>query len=67
VPAEQGPATRDPEFPLRWRADVGHFHAWGYGGVDAAAHAAHAAHATHATHVRHLADVWRALDEAGAP
>jgi hypothetical protein len=52
------PATLDPEFPLLTRTDVGHFHVWGYDGADAPAHL---------THVRHLADVWMALDAAGAP
>ncbi len=50
------PATRDPNFPLLRRADAGRFHLWSYGGEDAQAHL---------THVRHLAEVWRALDEAG--
>ncbi len=51
-------ATLDPEFPLLTRADAGHFHVWGYDGADGPAHV---------THVRHLADVWMALDAAGAP
>lgn len=51
-------ATNDPEFPLRYRADAGHFHVWGYGGADAAAHT---------THPRHLADVWLALNAVRAP
>jgi len=50
------PATRDPNFPLLHRSDAGRFHLWSYGGEDAQAHL---------THVRHLAEVWRALDEAG--
>jgi hypothetical protein len=52
------PASRDPDFPLRSRADSGNLHVWGYGGADAQAHI---------THVRHLADIWRALDAAGKP
>jgi hypothetical protein len=53
------PATKDPDFPLRSRADTGQFHIWGYDGIDAQAHL---------THARHMADVWMALDEArGAP
>jgi hypothetical protein len=46
------PAASDPEFPLRFRSDVGNFHVWGYGGTSAQAHM---------TQVRHLADVWMAL------
>jgi hypothetical protein len=59
APVAEGslPATLDPRFPLRRRADRGQFHLWGYGGTDGPAHL---------THVRHLADVWRALDEAEA-
>jgi hypothetical protein len=57
-PGPSSPATTDPEFPLTYRADSGHFHVWGYGGADAAAHM---------THPRHIADVWIALDAAGAP
>ena len=57
-PAPSSPATTDTEFPLTYRADSGHFHVWGYGGTDAAAHM---------THPRHIADVWLALDAAGAP
>jgi hypothetical protein len=53
VAAGSLPAADDPEFPLRYRADCGKFHVWGYGGQDAQAHM---------THARHLADVWRALD-----
>ena len=49
------PAATDPEFPLRYRSDLGNFHVWGYGGTNAAAHM---------THARHLADVWKALDAA---
>ncbi|HEV8378405.1 MAG TPA: hypothetical protein VGQ99_01640 [Tepidisphaeraceae bacterium] len=52
------PATLEAEFPLLTRSDVGNFHVWGYDGADAPAHL---------THVRHLADVWMALDAAGAP
>lgn len=51
-------ATLDAACPLLARADKGHLHLWGYGGDDAPAHL---------THVRHLADVWQALDRAGAP
>lgn len=51
------PATLDPEYPLVRRADLGGFHVWTYAGEDAGAHL---------THVRHMADVWKALDEAGA-
>jgi len=58
LPRGSLPATLDPEFPLHSRADAGRFHVWGYGGADAAAHM---------THARHLADVWLALDAAGAP
>jgi len=56
VPRGSLPATLDPEFPLLTRTDIGHFHVWGYDGADAQAHL---------THVRHMAEVWRALDEAG--
>ena len=56
VTANSLPATRDLNFPLLRRADAGRFHIWSYGGADAPAHL---------THVRHLAEVWRALDEAG--
>jgi len=48
----QLPATLDPDFPLLYRADLGRFHVWGYGGTDAQAHM---------THPRHLADVIQAL------
>lgn len=60
VPVEHGalPATLDELFPLRYRADKGHLHVWGYGGEDAHAHL---------THVRHIADIWMALDAAGEP
>jgi hypothetical protein len=58
VPRGSIPATLDPEFPLLTRSDVGHFHVFGYDGADAQAHL---------THIRHLADVWKALDEAGEP
>jgi hypothetical protein len=51
-------AARDPDFPLKARADKGHLHIWFYGGSDAQAHL---------THARHLADVWKALDQAGRP
>ena len=59
-PVEPGTlaATLDDRFPLQTRADAGHLHLWGYGGEDAQAHL---------THMRHLADVWLALDRAGAP
>lgn len=50
------PAASDPEYPLLYRADLGHLHLWGYGGTDAMAHM---------TQVRHLADVWKALDACG--
>jgi len=46
------PAASDPNFPLKFRSDLGNFHVWGYGGIDAQAHM---------TQVRHLADVWMAL------
>lgn len=52
------PASSDKDFPLLYRADLGHLHLWGYGGEDAQAHM---------THVRHLADVWKALDACGEP
>lgn len=52
------PASSDEDFPLLYRADIGHLHLWGYGGEDAQAHM---------THVRHLADVWMALDACGEP
>jgi hypothetical protein len=58
VPRGSIAATLDPEFPVLTRTDVGYFHVWGYDGADAQAHL---------THVRHLADVWKALDEAGEP
>ena len=54
-PADDLPATLDPDFPLVSRTDVGRFHVWGYAGTDAAAHM---------THPRHIADVWKALDAA---
>lgn len=47
-------AAADPQFPLRWRADAGRLHVWGYGGTNAQAHL---------THVRHLADLWRAVEQ----
>lgn len=53
VDAATLPATRDPDFPLRSRADAGKLRIWGYGGTDAQAHL---------THARHLADVWQALE-----
>lgn len=56
VPVGAAPASRDPDFPLYRRADLGHLHLWGYGGDGPQAHL---------THVRHLADVWKALDAAG--
>jgi hypothetical protein len=46
-------ASRDPDFPLQYRSDLGNFHVWGYGGTNGAAHL---------THLRHLADVWMAVD-----
>jgi len=49
-------AAKDPEYPIAYRADLGHFHVWGYHGEDAQAHM---------THVRHMAEVWRALDACG--
>lgn len=52
------PGPQDSAHPLLTRADRGRFHVWFYGGNDAMAHM---------THARHLADVWKALDEAGAP
>jgi len=58
VPRGSLPATRDPEFPLLTRTDIGHFHVWGYDGADTQAHL---------THVRHLADAWRALNAADEP
>lgn len=51
VPHGSLPATRDPEFPLKFRFDEGAFHVWGYGGSDAQAHM---------THPRHIAEVWLA-------
>lgn len=54
IQAGSCPAASDPEFPLRYRADAGNFHVWGYAGEDAQAHL---------THARHMADVWIALDE----
>jgi hypothetical protein len=51
------PADGEPTYPLRWRADAGQLHFWGYAGQDPGAHL---------VHPRHLADVWRALDAAGA-
>lgn len=47
------PAASDPDFPLKFRSDLGNFHVWGYGGTNAQAHL---------THVRHMADVWMALE-----
>ncbi len=52
------PAAREPDFPLKARYDRGRFHVWFYGGQDGPAHM---------THARHLADIWKALDRAGAP
>ncbi|MGA2173511.1 MAG: hypothetical protein ABSH38_00870 [Verrucomicrobiota bacterium] len=46
-------AASDPDFPLKFRADLGNFHIWGYGGTNAQAHM---------NQVRHMADVWLALD-----
>jgi len=51
-------STNDPDYPLLKRFDKGRFHVWGYIGEDGQAHM---------THARHLADVWKALDKAGAP
>jgi hypothetical protein len=51
-------AAKDPQHPLRMRFDKGRFHVWQYGGNDGPAHM---------THARHLADIWKALDRAGAP
>lgn len=56
VTPESVPAAKDPDFPLRSRADSGNFHIWGYDGADAQAHM---------THARHLADVWNVLDAVG--
>jgi hypothetical protein len=56
VAPDDTPAARDDRFPLLYRADLGHLHVWGYGGTDAQAHL---------TSVRHLAEIWRALDDAG--
>lgn len=58
VPPDALPASTDPDFPLRSRADAGHFHIWGYDGTDAQAHL---------THARHLADVWNVLDNSNSP
>jgi hypothetical protein len=52
VAASSCAAARDPQFPLRQRADFGNLHIWGYGGTNAQAHM---------THARHLADVWKAI------
>ena len=57
VPPGSVPATNDPEFPLKCRADLGGLHIWNYAGTDAQAHL---------THVRHVAELWKALDKAGA-
>jgi hypothetical protein len=46
-------AASDPDFPLKFRADLGQFHVWGYGGTNAQAHMNQA---------RHMAEVWLALD-----
>ncbi len=48
-------AASDPEFPLKYRSDLGNLHIWGYAGTNAMAHM---------THARHLADVWMSLDAA---
>jgi hypothetical protein len=53
VAANSNPASSDPDYPLTRRADLGRFHAWGYGGKDQKAHL---------THARHLSDFWQALD-----
>jgi hypothetical protein len=50
-------ASQEP-YSLYRRADKGNLHIWSYTGDDAQAHL---------THVRHIAEVWKALDEAGAP
>ena len=50
--------ANETEYPLLKRFDKGRFHVWGYIGEDGQAHM---------THARHLADVWKALDKAGAP
>lgn len=55
VPTGALPASNDPDFPLRSRADSGRFHVWGYDGTDAQAHL---------THARHMADVWNVLDNS---
>jgi hypothetical protein len=47
------PASSDPDYPLRRRADLGRLHAWGYAGTDQKAHLAHA---------RHLGEFWQSLD-----
>ncbi|MFT3784605.1 MAG: hypothetical protein QM770_00375 [Tepidisphaeraceae bacterium] len=54
---EVAPIEGEP-YALKYRADLGHLHIWGYTGDDAQAHL---------THVRHIAEVWKALDEAGEP
>jgi hypothetical protein len=53
VAANSNAASSDPDYPLNRRADLGHFHAWGYAGKDQKAHL---------THARHLSEFWQALD-----
>jgi hypothetical protein len=53
VAANSNPASSEPDYPLTRRADLGHFHAWGYAGKDQKAHL---------THARHLGEFWQALD-----
>jgi hypothetical protein len=55
VAPNSNPASSDPDYPLKRRADLGRFHVWGYGGKDQKAHLVHA---------RHLGDFWQALDAA---
>lgn len=58
VELDSCPAANDDDFPLIKRSDVGHFYQWGYDGANDSAHL---------VHLQHLGDVWKVLDEAGAP
>lgn len=55
VAPNSSPASSDPDYPLKRRADMGRFHAWGYAGNTQKAHL---------THSRHLREFWQALDAA---
>lgn len=51
-------AANDENYALLTQADKKHFHVWGYNGVN---------NEGHATHLRHLGDIWKVLDQSGAP